>query len=138
MHVNVPQFVDVEDKIAFGLTAKQLLWMAGMAGVLLVIYNLFDRQAFYLIGIFVAIIFGAFAFWKPQGVTLVTFFSYMLQFYLKPRNYIWKRIFHPSDMAVERAARRSQLKKSEHTTQTKKPLTEGQLKKIAWMLDTKK
>lgn len=138
MHVNVPQFIDIEDKIAFGLTAKQLLWLAAMGAVLLVVYNFFDRQAFYLIGVFVVIIFAAFAFWKPQGVTLLTFLSYMLQFYLKPRNYIWRRVFHTGDIATRKAAHEIEMRKNEPLVQPKKALSQNQLKKMAWMLDTKK
>jgi PrgI family protein len=138
VHVNVPQFVDIEDKIAFGLTAKQLLWMAGMTAALIVVYSLFDRQAFYLIGIFIVIIFGGFAFWKPQGLTLLSFSSYVIQFYMKPRNYIWRRVFHTGDAAAQRAAHNVQMRRTQHHTETKKPLTQDQLKRIAWMLDTKK
>lgn len=138
MHVNVPQFVDIEDKIAFGLTAKQLLWMAGMAAALVLLYSLFDRQAFYLTGFFVVLIFSAFAFWKPQGLTLLSFTSYVLQYYTKPRNYIWRRIFHSGDAAARRAAHNTQMGRTESHATTKKPLSQDQLRKIAWMLDTKK
>jgi hypothetical protein len=138
MHVNVPQFIDVEDKIAFGLTAKQLLWMAGMAAVLIVIYSFFDRQTFYFVGIFVVIIFSAFAFWKPQSLSLLSFSGFFIQFYLKPRNYIWRRVFHSSDAAVRQAAHNVQMGKTKPHPETKKPLSQDQLKRIAWMLDTKK
>jgi hypothetical protein len=138
MHVSVPQFVDIEDKIAFGLTAKQLLWMAGMAAALVLIYSLFDRQAFYLIGFFIVLIFSAFAFWKPQGLTLLSFTSYVLQYYIKPRNYIWRRIFHPGDAAAQRAAHNIQMGRTESHAAIKKPISQDQLRKIAWMLDTKK
>ena len=98
MHVNVPQFIDIEDKIAFGLTGKQLLWMAGMGATLLVVYNLFDQQAFYLIGIFVVLIFSAFAFWKPQGVTLITFHRIYDSILLKAQKlYLEKNI---SELAI--------------------------------------
>ena len=137
MHVNVPQFIDIEDKIAFGLTAKQLLWMGGMGATLLVIYNLFDQQSFYLIGIFVVIIFSTLAFWRPQGVSLITFIGFMIQFYLKPRNYIWRRIFHPGDIAAQKAARDLQMRNIPQV-QHKKNISRSELKKIAWMLDTKK
>ena len=93
MHANVPQFIDIEDKIAFGLTAKQLLWMAGMGATLLVLYNIFERQAFYVIGTFVVVIFAALAFWKPQGVSMLTFLGFALKYFLRPRNYVWKRKF---------------------------------------------
>ena len=138
MHVNVPQFIDIEDKIAFGLTAKQLLWMGGMGATLLVTYNLFDQQAFYFIGIFVVIIFSALAFWRPQGVPLVSFIGFVIQYYLKPRNYLWKRVFRASDLAIQKAAHNVQMGKTEAPVEAKKALPQSQLRKIAWMLDTKK
>lgn len=46
MHAGVPQFIDIEDKIAFGLTAKQLLWLGGAVALLVASYSLFDRQLF--------------------------------------------------------------------------------------------
>jgi hypothetical protein len=138
MHVSVPQFIDVEDKLAFGLTAKQLLWMAGMTAALILIYSFFDRQTFYIIGIFIVLIFSAFAFWRPQNLTLLSFASFVIQFYMKPRNYIWRRVFHSGDAAAQRAAHNIQMGRTQPHAEPKKALSQDQLKRIAWMLDTKK
>lgn len=139
MHANVPQFIDIEDKIAFGLTGKQLLWMAGMGTTLLVFYNIFERGAFYVIGTLVVIIFAAFAFWKPQGVTFFTFLGFALQFFLRPKNYVWKRRFSESRGTLAgKIDLISKGKTSTHPVPQKKKPTESQLKKIAWVLDTKK
>lgn len=139
MHVNVPQFVDVEDKIAFGLTGKQLLWMIGMAAMLLVAYNMFQRQAFYVIGFFIVMIFGALTFWRPQGVPLIAFAGFVLQYFMKPRNYIWKRQYSSHNADIIKAAHSTQMKKLDtHPGEAKKMPTGSQLQKIAWQLDTKK
>jgi hypothetical protein len=140
MHANVPQFIDIEDKIAFGLTAKQLLWMAGMGATLLVLYNIFERQAFYVIGTFVVVIFAALAFWKPQGVSMLTFLGFALQYFLRPRNYVWKRKFLESRGTIAgKIDLISKGKAPEHlAVPKKKKPTESQLRKIAWILDTKR
>jgi hypothetical protein len=138
MHVGVPQFIDIEDKIAFGLTAKQLLWMGGMVAALFLAYNAFDQQAFYLVGFFIVAAFSGFAFWRPQGVPLIIFVGFILQFYLKPRSYIWKRVFRANDLAVQKAAHLTQRKKTEARIAAKPAPKRSQLKQMAWMLDTKK
>lgn len=135
MHASVPQFVDVEDKIAFGLTGKQLLWMGGMGATLLVAYSLLDRQTFYVTGIFIVGIFGAFAFWKPQGLPLISFLGFVIYYFTKPRNYVWKRVASPEKIDVKKA-HEVQRKKMGPLHQEKKLPPGSQLKKIAWRLDT--
>jgi hypothetical protein len=139
MHVNVPQFVDIEDKIAFGLTGKQLLWMIGMSAVLLVAYNTFQREAFYVAGFFIVMIFGALTFWRPQGISLMSFSGFTLQYFMKPRNYIWKRQYSSRNADISKAARSAQMRKLDTSAnEAKKMPTGSQLQKIAWQLDTKK
>ncbi len=137
MHANVPQFIDVEDKIAFGLTAKQLLWMFGMGAILLVIYNILDRQAFFVVGVPIAVIFVGLAFYRPQGVSLLTFSGFALRFLMRPKNYIWKRNYSGPTVDLRKAALIQKNKQAPHA-QAKKLPSAGQLKKIAWTLDTKK
>ncbi len=135
MHTGVPQYIDVEDKIAFGLTAKQLLWMGGMVAALIVAYSLFDRQLFFIVAFFLVAIFGALAFWRPQGVSLLTYSSFVLQYLLRPRNYIWKRTYSASKASVKKTVV-SQQKQAGQISKKKRMPSRGQLQKIAWVLDT--
>jgi len=137
MHANVPQYVDIEDKIAFGLTVKQLLWMGAMIAVLVAAYSLFDRQLFFIVAVFIILIFGTLTFFRPQGVPFLTFLGYVLLFFTKPRNYVWKRIFEKPGTDIKKA-RELQRKKMEVPRSKKKLPTQSQLRKIAWILDTKK
>lgn len=91
MHANVPQFIDVEDKIAGPLTWKQLFWMVGMLVVEIILYNIFEPAAFFAIGIPVGMIFCAFAFIKPYGQPLTTFVYFGLMHLAGPKVYVWKR-----------------------------------------------
>jgi hypothetical protein len=47
MLFNVPQFIDVEDKIAGPLTVKQVLWLIGMGAVLFIVWTFFDTPTFF-------------------------------------------------------------------------------------------
>lgn len=91
MMYNVPQFVDVEDKIAGPLTWKQLLWMIAMTVLLLVVWKIFEFWAFLLIGIPVAVFFAAMAFYKPYGQPLINMVIYGITFLFQPKMYIWKQ-----------------------------------------------
>ena len=137
MHAGVPQFVDIEDRIAFGLTGKQLLWMGGAVALLVAAYGLFDRQLFFAVGFFIVIIFGSFAFWKPQGVSMITFAGFTLFYFMKPKKYIWKRVYAKQNIDLKKAAL-AQRKNSEMAVVPKHLPRSGQLKRIAWELDTKK
>jgi hypothetical protein len=137
MYTNVPQFIDVEDKIAFGLTWKQLLWIMGMGAALMVLYNLFDRPTFFITGIPVALLFMALAFVKPYGVSFLTFLGYAFRFLTRSKNYVWKRAYSGSGVDFRKAAS-IQREKLSPQAQVKKAPTADQLKKMAWMLDTKK
>ena len=137
MHAGVPQFVDIEDRIAFGLTGKQLLWMGGAVALLVAAYGLFDRQLFFAVGFFIVIIFGSLAFWKPQGISMITFAGFTLQFFMKPKKYIWKRVYASQNIDMKKAALAQQKNSAEAVVQKNLP-NQGQLKKIAWELDTRK
>jgi hypothetical protein len=138
MHANVPQFIEMEDKIAFGLTSKQLLWMGGMGACLIVLYSLVDRQIFLFVAIPIIVIFAAFTFYRPQGISFLSFFSFMVQYFTRPKKYIWKRVYEKNGSAFAKSLQEAQKGKAAPGAQIKILPNRSQLKKIAWMLDTKK
>jgi len=92
MHYNVPQFIDIEDKIVGPLTAKQLLWIFGMAGVLLIMwFNIQDKVVFVVVGLPVALLFIALAFYRPNGQSLIKFIMHAALFVVRPKIYMWRR-----------------------------------------------
>ena len=92
MLFNVPQFLDIEDKIVGPLTAKQLGWL-GLGGVvLLVFYNFLDPGAFVIATVICAGVFGAMAFYRPYGQTLLAFLMSSIYYTFRPRMYVWRRL----------------------------------------------
>lgn len=91
MLFNVPQYIDVEDKVAGPFTAKQLLWMFGMGAVLLVLWNMLEKGAFFISAAPVIAIFLALAFYRPCNQPLIKFIFSGVLFLFSPKVYFWKR-----------------------------------------------
>ncbi len=83
MMFSVPQFIDIEDKIAGPLTWRQLLWLIGMGAVILVVFSLFDTT--------VVLIFVALAFYKPGGFPMTAFIGNAFFFFFRPKIAVWER-----------------------------------------------
>ena len=92
MHYNVPQFIDIEDRLVGPLTAKQLLWLFGLGAALFVLWALIENKTvFFICAVPVGLIFLAMAFYRPYGQPLSKFISSMFMFFVRPKVYLWKR-----------------------------------------------
>jgi len=111
MNFNVPQFIDVEDKIAFQLTAKQLGWFA-LGGVLLFIVWQFTEGGtmFFVIAIFVGVLATLFAFVKPAGMTLFGFIVGGIMYLFKPKVMVWQRKIYKARKVGKRKTEEKQHK----------------------------
>lgn len=92
MLINVPQYIDVEDKIAGPLTAKQLGWMIAMGVTLLILWNVVPTPVFFIIGIPFSLLMVGFAFYRPYGQPLGSFVIFGALYFFRPKVYIWKRM----------------------------------------------
>lgn len=130
MLFNVPQFIDIEDKIVGPLTAKQLGWLAAGALVLFFLWNSLDFSAFLLYGVPVAMLFAALAFYRPYGQPLIKFIWSTLVFFIRPKMYVWRRIaesFHHEKLPA--------IPKVE---KTKPRIPQDKLKEVSSLLDITK
>ena len=129
MLFNVPQYIDVEDKIAGPLTAKQLGWMIGMGAALLVMWNTVPKGYFWVFAIPAICLFVALAFYRPYNLPLVSFVSHTFAFLLRPKVYLWDR---PSVTPTLPA--RASKEQSQEKTGTGAP-TSGKIKELSEILD---
>ena len=67
MRFQVPQFIDIEDKIFGPFTFKQFIYIAGGAGICFVIYNSLPFFIAVLLIIPVGVFAGALAFYKVNN-----------------------------------------------------------------------
>lgn len=91
MLFNVPQFIDVEDKIAGPLTVKQVLWLIGMGAVLFIVWTFFDTPTFFALSVPIVIIFALFAFYRPYNQSFLMFVVHGVTFFFRPKVYTWDR-----------------------------------------------
>ncbi|MEK9151417.1 MAG: PrgI family protein [Patescibacteria group bacterium] len=130
MMFSVPQFIDVEDKVAGPLTWKQLLWMIGMGAVLLTAFNTFDTSLAIIIAIPTVLIFAAFAFYRPNGFPLTTFVFYTILFLFRRKVSVWERPVKSLPAAKEPP-------KAADTVDAKKQINQEKLRELARILDSR-
>lgn len=126
----VPQFIEVEDKIFGPLTLKQFVYVAGGIGLCVVILLSFPLFIGIMLAIPVAVLSGGLAFYKVNNKNLVDIFEAAFNFYTKDRLYLWKREKKAAEPVPEAPP-------SAEPGREKLVLTQGKLKDLAWSLDIK-
>lgn len=127
MKYQVPQFLEVEDKIFGPFTLKQFLYAGAGIALGFLAWTTFPRFLAILIGVpFVAVFFGL-AFWKvnerPLAEAIENFFKYLLS----PKLYLWKK---------EEKSPQKQAAEVIHHAQLDLPkLSNSKLKDLSWGLD---
>jgi hypothetical protein len=127
MLFNIPQFIDKEDKIVGFLTAKQLGWIFGAGTVLVVLWTLLDTVGLIIAAIPVLGIFGALAFYQPNGQPLISFVLSSISFMFHPKIYIWRRISEKE--AIQKVEKKKNIK------QVQKEINTVKIEEISKLLD---
>lgn len=91
MRFNVPQFIDVEDRIVWQFSLKQFLFLIGVGAVIMVLWYLFKLWFALLIGVPLVTISLAFLLVKINGRPLTSVFSAWFTFRTNPRLYTWRK-----------------------------------------------
>jgi len=131
MMFNVPQYIDIEDKIVGPLTAKQLGWLALGGITILLFWFTLATVPFIIMTVITALIFGALAFYRPYNMTLISFLMSALSFGVKSKTYVWKRI-SDNIKKVEHAPKKIAI-----VSREKKKLNQQKLSEISSILDKK-
>jgi hypothetical protein len=132
MRFQVPQFIEVEDKIFGPLTWKQFLYVAGGGGLTLGIFTLLSNHKLiaFIISAPIVALSLALAFIKINNRPFIIYLESVLSYFSGERLYIWKK----------------ESKKPEatnHNTDAYKTvalphLSESKLKDMSWSLDVSK
>ncbi|NCU41395.1 MAG: PrgI family protein [Candidatus Moranbacteria bacterium] len=128
----VPQYINVEDKIAGPLTWKQLYWMIAMVVILMLSWRALSLAPFIIVATFIITLFCSLAFYRPWGQPLLKMFWFALVFIFQPKKYIWKR-FNSSSRTLEN----NEEKTVSNTSSKRETYTEKitNLRKYADILD---
>ena len=91
MQFNVPQFIEIEDKVLGPLTIKQFLLFLGGGLLLLFLWYLLNLWVAIIIAIPLAGFLLAMVFVKINGRSFTTYFFSWIKFLMNPKVYVWKR-----------------------------------------------
>lgn len=133
MQFQVPQFIEIEDKIVGPLTFKQFLFLIGALGAAFIFYQLpiFGWLKFFLVILSMAT-GAAFAFFKMNNKTLLSILEDMVTFYLGKKLYLWKKI----PKQIKNKGSNLPSEQGEQTMNFGLPaLSESKLKELTWGLD---
>lgn len=132
MEYQVPQFIEVEDKIVGPLTLKQFIYLAGAAGLCVVFFFYLPLIFALLFSALVAGFAAALSFYKVNGKPFIEILEAGFTYYTSAKLFLWKRA--DKKMSDEVAA--PSADSSTHDTMRSTPkLTRGKLSELAWSLD---
>ena len=131
MRFQVPQFIEVEDKIFGPLTFKQFIYVAGGAGICVILFIFLPKFLAIPISLPVALFSGALAFYKVNGKPFINIVEAFLKYTVTNKLYIWKKEEKPIQKAA--SAQGSGEPKQVYVPK----LSESKLKELTWSLDIK-
>lgn len=131
MQFQVPQFIEVEDKIFGPLTFKQFVYLGGAAGCAYMLYRLLPL---YVAAPFIALVGGlgvSLAFLQYNGRPFIISLEYGFFYFVHSKLYLWNNERKPrSGKETRKAVTR--------TSSVYIPkLSESRLHELAWSLDIK-
>ncbi len=129
MRYQVPQFIEVEDKIFGSLTLKQFVYLAGGGGLSFVLYRYLPSLLFSAIPILIVAVFSlALAFYKVNNKPFINVVEAAFKYYTSAKLFIWKKV--PNEKAIVQEAK-------EYAGIMVPKISDSKLKDLTWSLDIK-
>lgn len=100
MRYQVPQFVDIQDKVIGPFTLKQFLIYFSAVLLLIPVYLLSDLSLFITLAVPLGGLAALFAHFKPNGKPLSVFVTNALNFFTKGQVYLWQRLPNQTPLKV--------------------------------------
>ncbi len=129
MRYQVPQFIDVEDKIFGPLTWKQFLYVAGGIGASIALYLFLPLYISIIPIILILALAATLAFYKVNNRPFIDALESFVLYLIHPKLYIWHKEERPLNIPRE----------SEEVSVTEfiPKLSDSKLKDLAWTLDVR-
>jgi hypothetical protein len=134
MEYQVPQFIDVEDKIIGPLSLKQFIYLAGSAGLCVIFFAYLPFIFAVLLSLPVAGFGAALAFYKINGKSFLEVLEAGFNYYVHEKLLLWKQT--PPGERKESGATGAEGPVVLPPRGAPK-LTRGKLSELAWSLDVK-
>lgn len=132
MHAQVPQYLDIEDKIIGPLTLKQFVYLLLGAGALFLLFNLLKLSVFIIVAIPIGILIFLVTFYKIGNQKFSQFVLSLLKFLGRPNIYTWKKL------SPKKPDEEPMPKIIEKAKPAKKAPKESGLEEVQWKVELKK
>lgn len=90
MQFQVPQFIEIEDKIIGPLTIRQFIYLAVAGGVSVMLYFAVETWVWFIFSLVIMGIASAFAFLKINGRPFYVVLFAGARFLWNPHTYVWQ------------------------------------------------
>ncbi|KKS39066.1 MAG: hypothetical protein A3G49_03200 [Candidatus Sungbacteria bacterium RIFCSPLOWO2_12_FULL_41_11] len=131
----VPQFINIEDKVVGPLTLKQFFYLLAGAAVGFICYLILQFALFIIVMIPVSILTLLLTFLTINGQPFAKIAYSALNFYMKPKLFIWRSIRHETKKAPAIGSRPD--KTADKSGIAIPRPRESRLSDLAWSLDIK-
>jgi hypothetical protein len=132
MRFQVPQFIEVEDRIFGPLTFKQFIYLAGGAGMCVVLFVFLPNFLALIISVPIAVFALALAFYKVNDKPFIHLIEAFFNYTLTNKLYIWKK------EDKKPVAKNANSLPGASIDQVYVPkLSESKLRELTWSLDIK-
>ncbi len=91
MRFEVPQFINIEDKLFGPFTFKQAIYLVGGGGLIFIIYKLLPSFVTFILGLPIATFSLALVFYKPNGRPFIKMVEAYVLFALTQKFYLWRQ-----------------------------------------------
>jgi len=129
MRFQVPQFIEVEDKIFGPLTFKQFIYVVGGGAVAVILFTLLPKFLAIIISTPIVLFALALAFYKVNNKPFIDIVEAFFKYSLTNKLYIWKK---EDKKPVSKPTEEKPLEQV-HVPK----LSESRLKDLTWKLDVK-
>ncbi len=128
MEYQVPQFIEVENKIVGPLTLKQFIYLAGAGGLCIVFFAYLPIVFAVIFSLPVAGLAAALAFYKVNGKPFVEVLEAGFNYYTGAKLFLWKH-------QEPKIQKRTPAVETPRAPRAAVKLTRGKLSELAWSLD---
>ncbi|MBI3572244.1 PrgI family protein [Candidatus Kaiserbacteria bacterium] len=133
MEYQVPQFIEVEDKIVGPLTLRQFIYLAGAGGLCVIFFFLLPLIFALILSVPVAALGAALAFYRVNSKPFIEVLESAFGYYTSSHLFLWKHQEPKAGAAAAPAPTTAPL-----PARGTPRLTRGKLSELSWSLDVKK
>ncbi len=132
MQFQVPQFLEIEDKIFGPFTFKQFVYLVGGGGICFILLKLLGFFWGFIPILIVAALSLALAFWKPNNKPFIEMLESAFMYGMQSKLYIWQK---DNEKAALAKKAEMQNKGEDSVIEGNIRLDGSKLRDLAWSLD---